>query len=77
QVFPNPFREQASFRVEGISGRELQLELFDLQGRLAHRQSSSFTDNLMLRRESLPPGLYIFRLSVDGVMLAQGKVLVQ
>lgn len=76
-VFPNPFRDQATFRVEGAGGQTLELELFDTQGRLARRHRAPFAESLFLARQGLPPGVYIFHLSADGALLARGRVLAQ
>lgn len=74
-VYPNPFRESATFRFpENHSGI---LHLYDLEGRLLRRESFQ-GNSLLFERRNLPAGIYVFEvLSAQGNHLAGGKILAQ
>lgn len=74
-VFPNPFSEGATFRLEGYAQNGI-LELFDGRGRLVHSQNFA-AGQTQVQREALPAGLYFFKMgNTDGVLVT-GKVQVQ
>jgi len=75
RVYPNPFRQAATFEIDGVVLRgEVTLSLYDSAGRLLRRISSP-GNRLQLSRGKLPKGLYFFRLENQGRLLGSGKVL--
>ena len=75
EVYPNPFREQATIKVGDIHAQQLSLELYDQYGRLVDVQSSAYQSEWTIYRKALLNGTYFFRLLADGEMLATGKLL--
>lgn len=75
-IYPNPFVQQVTFEVSGISVPELNLEVFDAQGRLVRRQTD-YTNRLVMDRQGMAPGTYFFRLEAQGRLLGSGTILVQ
>jgi hypothetical protein len=53
-----------------------QLELFDATGKLLRKQGFD-TPRFVLNRNGLPAGNLIFKLSVDGGLGANGKLLMK
>ena len=75
-VYPNPFVGQVTFDVTGISVTELNLEIFDAQGRLL-RHETDYTNRLVMDRQGLSPGTYFFRLESNGQLLGSGTLIIQ
>nr|MBX2871334.1 T9SS type A sorting domain-containing protein [Saprospiraceae bacterium] len=74
-VFPQPIREQAQFHIQGVPEQAVQLQLFDLSGRLMREQSY---ENIQFTLDSghLPAGLYIYSLRLEDGRLLQGKLTI-
>ncbi|HKK09355.1 MAG TPA: T9SS type A sorting domain-containing protein, partial [Bacteroidales bacterium] len=75
-IYPNPFFQQVTFEVSGISVSELNLEVFDAQGRLLRRETD-YTNRLVMDRKNLSSGTYFFRLESQGQLLGSGTIVVQ
>ena len=54
---------------------ELSAILFDMYGRLV-MDMTTYDNQVLLYRELLSPGTYIFRLITDGQVKASGKLIV-
>ena len=61
QVFPNPARDFAEFRVGNAGTGETALRLFDLQGRTV-KQSQFSGMRARIDLSELPPGVYLYEL---------------
>lgn len=77
EVFPNPFKEQTTFRVFGKNYSELNLLIFDVSGRLIRRQHSLLNNEVHFYRKNLPSGVYFYRLQNGEEWLNSGKIVVQ
>ncbi len=75
RVFPNPFTEQATFSLpaDAPEGNYL-LEVFDALGRRLHTAFFS-GGQCELRGDKLPSGLMFWRVSLNGKIVASGKVV--
>lgn len=74
-ITPNPFRDQAVLTVEGKQLSQGRVSLYDLHGRLL--QTSEMTNNqTVLHRGTLPPGVYFFQITENGVGVGSGKIQV-
>lgn len=76
-VWPNPARESAQFLLEDGPYRELNLEVYTLDGRLLRREARRNTSTLKLDRNGLAPGMYLFRLTTEKGQTASGKLMIQ
>lgn len=75
QVFPNPVKATATFRVPG--SELVQLELLDALGRAVARLAQRPTNGqVLLDVRTIAPGLYAYRLRQGGGV-ATGKLLVE
>jgi uncharacterized repeat protein (TIGR01451 family) len=76
KVYPNPFFDVATFEVEGHMVSELNLQVFDLTGRLI-RKDSGKGNKLDFYRRHLPSGMYTFQLLSERQIIGAGKIVVR
>ncbi|MGH1336907.1 MAG: leucine-rich repeat domain-containing protein [Aureispira sp.] len=77
QVFPNPFTQQTTLEIVGDPYDKLVLEVVDVAGRVVVQQMAQQSNQLMLQRRHLLPGLYFYRLIGDGELIGTGKLQVR
>ncbi|MCB0519705.1 MAG: T9SS type A sorting domain-containing protein [Lewinellaceae bacterium] len=75
-VFPNPFSDEATFLVTGAEFQAVELSLYDLTGRFIQQQKV-VGGMAKVKKGSLSPGLYFYKITVEGVMAGQGKLAVE
>ncbi len=76
QILPNPFAEQALFRLQGISeNTSVRLSIYDALGRLAREETFSGNEYLF-RKNNLMSGIYFLKMESNGRLLASGKVII-
>lgn len=76
QIFPNPFEEMIQFKLEGVEFQSIQLNVFDLTGKLI-RTSNHRENQFSFYRNQLLSGMYIYTLEADGAMISSGKITVK
>ena len=76
ETFPNPFEEMVQFKVEGKEFNSIQLNIFDLTGKLI-RTSSHSQNQFSFYRNQLLSGMYIYTLEGDGAMISSGKITIR
>lgn len=65
RIFPNPFRSFIDVSFDAISDETVQLELFDVAGRLLVRQNKIITNGInRIETSTLSPGVYFLRVKV-------------
>lgn len=76
-VYPNPAHSEAKFRFEQHGYPQLHFELFNLNGQrlrdIHYGQIQEFT----MQREGLTNGIYLFRITSQGMPIASGKIIVE
>jgi hypothetical protein len=83
KVFPNPASGDVVFTLKSdeLVGRELTLNISDLNGKQVWSQSLTGHDAGMLtvwNTAQVPAGVYVYRLvSKDGSFTRQGKIVIQ
>lgn len=75
RIFPNPVTDQAIFQVQGVSPQAVELQVFDLSGRLVHQKSYE-NSQFRFDRGRLPAGLYAYSLRLADGRLLQGKLTI-
>ena len=76
-VFPNPVKSSVNFRFENYGYPQLVFELYDLNGR-RHRKETYFdARQFTMNREELKSGIYLFRITSEGVPLSTGKIIIR
>ena len=73
-IYPNPSGGEVNIRY-GLSGKDGQVEVFNLQGQRVRSVVLSKTENA-LQVHDLQPGIYFVSLLVDGYVQKTGKVVV-
>ncbi|MFK7773067.1 MAG: T9SS type A sorting domain-containing protein, partial [Saprospiraceae bacterium] len=76
RTFPNPFDEEVNFEIEGQPFQSIQLNVFDLTGRLI-RTSTHTGNQFSFFRNQLLSGMYVYTLVGDGAMISSGKITVK
>jgi len=76
-VFPNPFDEYTRFEVKGSTNQELHLSLYDTMGREILQRKTNHQKHIILHKNKLPTGIYIFKLTDEKQQLATGKLIVK
>ncbi len=74
-TYPNPFTEQATIIVEGENFREMQLTVYDINGRKIKQQKAFNTNRFMIDRSGFGNGIYFFEISSAGKMIGRGKII--
>lgn len=77
KAFPNPFKQQTTIQVEGKVYESLEIEIYDVMGRLVHTQQAIGTQSLQLERGNLLSGIYVYRLSGGRELINIGKIIAQ
>ncbi|MFN0215154.1 MAG: T9SS type A sorting domain-containing protein [Saprospiraceae bacterium] len=74
---PNPFNEQTILEVKGLlrSGG-LRLQVFDLQGKVV-RETESENVFFHLRKGDWPSGIYLFKITQNGQLVGNGKLIAE
>jgi len=76
QVYPNPFHDQTTIKLEGGNYNRWNVRVYDLTGQeVLHKQSQS--DQLQLKRGQLTQGIYIYSIEADGTLINTGKMIVR
>jgi len=66
KLFPNPTTDELN--VTGFSTNNSVLEIRDALGKIVFRETSVFTDGILIRTGNWPTGLYLLRVT-DGAGL--------
>ena len=76
EVFPNPFREKTTFRMEERLGPDAEFALRNLQGQIVHQIRPGRVREFEVRPGNLPAGVYFFRLGDGSGASATGKLMI-
>ncbi|TXF91239.1 T9SS type A sorting domain-containing protein [Neolewinella aurantiaca] len=76
EVFPNPTAGELSFRLPGTT-QISEIELLDATGRVVAKfTGTGHQQSVDLRQARLAPGLYLYRVGLEGGKTAAGRVVV-
>jgi len=77
KAVPNPFVTETRLEVKGLPGYAvLQLQIFDLQGKLV-REAADEGGVFYVKKGDLGTGVYLFNIKQKGLLVGQGKLVVQ
>lgn len=76
-VVPNPMADRAVIQVGEGPYSQLQLRVYDLQGRMVIQQRCNGANQLVIQRGELAPGVYVFEVSDDALPIGTGKLVVR
>lgn len=78
-LHPNPTHDAATLEISLQQSQTLEVTLTDAQGRTVHtipsKQYNAGTQRITLPMQSLPTGMYYYRVSNGNAQLASGKVM--
>lgn len=77
KVYPNPFQTATTLEVSGQDFEQLQLQIYDISGRLIEQVTAQGSHQITLHRNNLSTGVYFYQLHGDGQALGTGKLIVQ
>ncbi len=78
EVFPNPSGGPLWLRTAGLPGSEpVVLELYSVAGQLLRRSTAAPNGEEEIEVEELPAGVYYYRVLRAGLVLGNGKWVVQ
>jgi aryl-phospho-beta-D-glucosidase BglC (GH1 family) len=81
QNYPNPFDQHTSIQFTIAKPGLYQLVVFDIQGqaveRMVDKELHAGTYNAKFNAEGLPPGIYFYRMTGNGVSLSRKMVLMK
>lgn len=72
---PNPFREETTLQF-GSSVGEVDLILFDIQGKMVRQTHMEQVEQIKIKRDQLSPGVYFYKLSSPDLPLRNGKMII-
>ncbi len=75
-LIPNPFTESTVIQLENREEQALQLALFDYLGRKVRTESWQ-SDQHVLHRKDLAPGIYFFTVRGRSGLLSEGRLIIQ
>jgi PKD repeat protein len=76
-VYPNPFATFSTIRWNNEKCVEHRLELFDVTGKLLRMYDNIKSDRIIIDRNGLAPGIYIYSLIKEGEVVSKGKIVVK
>lgn len=76
QVYPNPSSEVAHFDL-GIFYEEIEVQVFDLGGKLIRHQVVGGAESFSFERNGLPEGMYLFRVTSGSESIGTGKMIIR
>ncbi|MEM7040984.1 MAG: T9SS type A sorting domain-containing protein, partial [Bacteroidota bacterium] len=65
-TYPNPFEDEVRFILGEQGFRDVKLEVYGLDGKLVRRVEEDFARELVMPRNDLKRGLYVFRVTSEG-----------
>jgi len=72
---PNPFLQETLIEVSGNINLDYYLVIRDIQGRIVREIRQDPGGSFLLRRQDLPPGIYIIQLVESGMQVSAIKVV--
>jgi hypothetical protein len=76
EVFPNPFSASCTFKLNG-EGNIQYLNITDTMGKTVQTFSKLNSNEIIVNRQELPPGVYFYQLQNKAGKTASGKIIIQ
>jgi hypothetical protein len=76
-VFPNPFSQYATVRIEGPMSDRLMFRLYDATGKTVQMIEIEGQREFQIERGNLLRGMYLYQIESEGKLMAAGKLLIK
>jgi hypothetical protein len=76
-LYPNPFTDQALLEFENLEKKTYQLKVYDYAGQLVQVYDAITGDKVIIYKNTLARGVYIYSLITEGEKPRSGKFMVQ
>jgi hypothetical protein len=77
QVFPNPMQQGSWFFVKGDQARIRDLAVTNISGQVVRQYQNVMQHSLLMERNDLPSGIYLYRAVLDDGSVWTGKLVIQ
>lgn len=76
-IFPNPFNNYALLKIDPVHEQPFDLKIFSSDGKLIRNYSQVYSNEVMIKKGNLQPGLYYYWLSNKHGTIQTSKILIQ
>ena len=76
-AYPNPFTEYTTIELNDSKNREFSMTLLNSQGQIIRTIKNITVGQIILKRDDLTSGLYIFQLTTGRQVVAVGKLIIE
>jgi len=73
-IFPNPFSEYFEIQFDNIPGKVI-ISIYNTKAQLVCETTGNSGSKVMVPRKNMHPGLYFYRISTGGKLVAAGKIV--
>lgn len=74
-LYPNPCKENLTFKFENFSGKEFELLIFDASGKIILSEQTKLAF-FFLQTGKMPAGNYFFQLTNEGEIKQRGRFII-
>lgn len=76
-IFPNPFSQYATVRIEGPISNRLMFRLYDATGKMVQMIEIEGQRGFQIERGNLLRGMYLYQIESEGKLIDAGKLLIK
>lgn len=76
-VFPNPFNQYATVKIEGPISNRFMFRLYDSMGRTVQMIEIEGQKEFQIERGDLLQGMYLYQIEAEGKLIGAGKLLIK
>jgi hypothetical protein len=78
-VYPNPTSKAINFHFTelNIATEEILIEIRNLPGQLVMEKTGVMNESITLNIDDISPGIYIYIIKSDKIIVQQGKLVIQ
>ena len=76
-VYPNPFQENITLDLGTTALSNVEINVYDIIGRKVKQQNYTSTNSILIHRDNLSSGIYVYQLKSNGQIIATGKIIAE
>ena len=77
KIFPNPFSNEANLSISCPKNSPFSLIIYNPLGQIVRKINNIKANNVVIRKENLPNGIYFYTLSNQTDIIKNGKFIIQ